>query len=118
MWQMRIVACFDMPASVFAETGVNTTVIIAYKPTERELIKLQQQDYQVYMRSIENVGYKVCTDKRVKRFEPIYKRDAITFETLTDNESTPLLLEDFSETVNEFKEWCLQQEETLQKIFL
>ena len=116
--KMRIVACFDMPANVFAETGVNTTVIIAYKPTSKELEKLQNQDYQIYMRSIDNVGYKVCTDDRVKRFEPIYKRNAITFDTLTDNESTPLLLEDFSETVSEFKEWCLQQEETLQKIFL
>ena len=70
------------------------------------------------MRSIENVGYKVCTDDRVKRFEPIYMRDPETFDILTDNESTPLLLEDFSETVREFKEWCLMQEETLQKIFL
>jgi len=116
--KMRIVACFDMPANVFAETGVNTTVIIAYKPSEKELEKLQRQDYQVYMRSIENVGYKVCTDDRVKRFEPIYMRDPETFDILTDNESTPLLLEDFSETVREFKEWCLMQEETLQKIFL
>ena len=107
-----------MPANVFAETGVNTTVIIAYKPTEKELAKLQQDDYQVYMRSIENVGYKVCTDDRVKRFEPIYKRDPVTFATLTDSESTPLLLEDFSDTIIEFKEWCLKQEETLQKIFL
>lgn len=116
--KMRIVACFDMPANVFAETGVNTTVIIAYKPSEKELEKLQRQDYQVYMRSIENVGYKVCTDDRVKRFEPIYMRDPETFDILTDNESTPLLLEDFSETVREFKEWCLMQEETLQKNFL
>lgn len=116
--KMRIVACFDMPANVFAETGVNTTVIIAYKPTEKELAKLQKQDYQVYMRSIENVGYKVCTDDRVKKFEPIYRRDPKTFEIMTDKESYPLLLEDFTTTVSDFREWCLQQEETLQKIFL
>lgn len=72
----------------------------------------------MYLHTMDNVGYKVCTNDRVKRFEPIYKRNAGTFDTLTDNESTPLLLEDFSETVSEFKEWCLQQEETLQKIFL
>lgn len=116
--KMRIVACFDMPANVFAETGVNTTVIIAYKPAPEELERLQRQDYQVYMRSIENVGYKVFTDNRVKRFEPIYKRDAVTFDILTDNEGAPLLEEDFSQTVGDFKEWCRQQEETLQKIFL
>lgn len=116
--KMRIVACFDMPANVFAETGVNTTVIVAYKPSESELEKLQRQDYQVYMRSIENVGYKVCTVDRVKRFEPIYKRNHETFETLTNNESTPLLDEDFTETVTDFRKWCLLQEETLQKLFL
>lgn len=116
--KMRIVACFDMPANVFAETGVNTTVIIAYKPSDKELEKLQKQDYQIFMRCIDNVGYKVCTDDRIKRFEPIYKRDNVTFEILTDNESTPQLLEDFSETVSEFQEWCKQQEETLKDIFL
>lgn len=116
--KMRIVACFDMPTGVFAETGVNTTVIIAYKPTDKELEKLQQENYQIYMRNIENVGYKVSTDERVKRFESIYKRNPVTFEVETDNESSPLLLEDFSETVSEFKSWCLGQEETLQKIFL
>lgn len=116
--KMRIVACFDMPANVFAETGVNTTVIIAYKPSEKELKKLQKNNYQVFMRTIDNVGYKVCTEDRVKRFEPIYRRDIETFDIMTDNESTPLLLEDFTETVNEFKEWCMLQEEQLQKIFL
>lgn len=115
---MRIVACFDIPANVFAETGVNTTVIIAYKPSSKELDRLQKQDYQVYMRNIENVGYKVCTDDRVKRFEPIYRRNTANFEVLTDNEGSPLLLEDFTETTQEFKNWCLLQEETLQKIFL
>ena len=32
MDSMRIVALFDLPANVFAETGVNTSIIIAYKP--------------------------------------------------------------------------------------
>lgn len=116
--KMRIVACFDMPANVFAETGVNTTIIVAYKPSDKELKKLQQHDYQIFMRDIENVGYKVCTEERIKRFEPIYKRNPKTFDVLTDNESTPLLLEDFTETIRDFREWVLTQEETLQNIFL
>ena len=32
MDKMRIVAIFDLPANVFAETGVNTSIIVAYKP--------------------------------------------------------------------------------------
>ena len=42
MEKMRIVALFDLPANVFADTGVNTTLIVAYKPKENELKKLQE----------------------------------------------------------------------------
>ena len=44
MDKMRIVALFDMPANVFAETGVNTTIIVAYKPKPVELKRLQEKD--------------------------------------------------------------------------
>jgi type I restriction enzyme M protein len=37
------VALFDLPPNVFAETGVNTSIIIAYKPTDRELSKLKKK---------------------------------------------------------------------------
>ena len=30
--KMRLVALFDLPANVFADTGVNTTLMVAYKP--------------------------------------------------------------------------------------
>ncbi len=39
MWlleRMRIVALFDLPANTFGETGVATTIIVAYKPKEDE----------------------------------------------------------------------------------
>lgn len=39
MDKMRIVAIFDLPANVFAETGVNTSIIVAYKPIDKELKK-------------------------------------------------------------------------------
>lgn len=116
--KMRIVACFDMPANVFAETGVITTIIVAYKPKSQELKKLIKQNYQIFMKDIANVGYKVSTDDRVKRFEPIYKRNLKTFDIEIDKEGTPVLDEDFNDTVRDFKNWCLSQEETLKDLFI
>jgi len=118
MKNMRIVACFDMPANVFAETGVNTTIIVAYKPKQQDLQKLQNSNYQIYMNEIINVGYDVKTTGRVKRFEPVYRRDLETFDIIIDDEGSPVLLEDFSETIKEFREWCLGQEETLKDLFI
>ena len=46
MENMRIVALFDMPANVFAETGVNTTIIVAYKPKRHELERLKESNYE------------------------------------------------------------------------
>lgn len=71
--KMRIVAIFDLPANVFAETGVNTTIIVAYKPNENELKRLKEQNYEVFAKEIKKVGYEVKTSKRVKFFSPIYK---------------------------------------------
>lgn len=118
MKHMRIVACFDMPPNVFAETGVNTTIIVAYKPKPQELKKLQDANYQIYMNEIVNVGYDVKTTGRVKRFEPIYKRSLETFDIEIDEEGSPVLHEDFTGTIKEFKEWCLGQEETLKDLFI
>ena len=115
---MRIVACFDMPANVFAETGVNTTVIVAYKPKQKELEKLKKSNYQIFMTELVNVGYDVKTVERVKRFEPIYKRNLETFDIEIDKEGNPVLLEDFTETISNFRQWCLGQEETLKDLFV
>ncbi|WP_199163376.1 MULTISPECIES: HsdM family class I SAM-dependent methyltransferase [Parabacteroides] len=116
--KMRIVACFDMPANVFAETGVITTIIVAYKPKPKELERLIKQNYQIFMKDITNVGYKVSTDDRVKRFDPIYKRNIETFDIEIDEEGQPILDEDFNDTVRDFKAWCLSQEETLKDLFI
>lgn len=118
MNKMRIVACFDMPANVFAETGVNTTVIVAYKPKAKELEKLQNANYQIFMNELVNVGYDVKTVDRVKRFEPIYRRNLETFDIEIDKEGSPILLEDFTQTISSFREWCLAQEETLKDLFV
>ena len=116
--KMRIVAMFDMPANVFAETGVNTTIIVAYKPTQQELERLKEQNYEVFTRGIQKVGYEVRTIKRVKVFAPIYKIDYDTFETVIDEEGNPVLDEDFTNTVSDFRQWCMSQEQTLQELFV
>ncbi len=118
MSKMRVVALFDLPANVFADTGVNTTVIVAYKPSEKELKKLNENGYNIFVKDIQRVGYKVKTIKRVKHFVPIYKIDSNKFEVKIDEEGKPLLDEEFTQTVKEFKDWCLGQEKTLQDVFL
>ncbi len=115
---MRIVALFDLPANVFADTGVNTTLIVAYKPRKEELVKLKERDYEVFIRDIKKVGYEVKTIKRVKHLIPTYKFDKVNFEVEIDKEGNPMLDEEFTETIAEFKKWALTQEETLQKLFL
>lgn len=118
MKKMRVVALFDLPANVFADTGVNTTVVVAYKPSDKELEKLQKDDYSIFVKDIKNVGYEVRTSKRVKFFNQIYQINEETFEVEQDSEGNPLLDEEFTSTVSDFKKWCLGQEKTLQDIFI
>lgn len=118
MERMRIVAIFDLPANVFGETGVNTSVIVAYKPSEKELKKLKEQNYQVFFKAIEKVGYEVKTSKRVKYFSPVYKIDYNTFETVIDTEGLVVLDEEFTDTIRDFRHWCSGQEKVLQDLFV
>lgn len=118
MEKMRIVAIFDLPANVFGETGVNTTIIVAYKPNEKELAKLKESNYEVFFKGINKVGYEVKTSKRVKFFSPIYKINYETFESVIDEEGRVVLDEEFTETIEHFKEWCNGQEELLQNLFI
>lgn len=118
MNKMRIVAIFDLPANVFAETGVNTSIIVAYKPNPNELKKLKQNNYEVFFKDIQKVGYEVKTKKRVKYFEQSYKIDYETFETEIDKEGRVLLDEDFTETIIKFKDWCNSQEKAVQDLFI
>lgn len=116
--KMRIVAIFDLPANVFAETGVNTSVIVAYKPSKKELQRLKTQNYEIFARDIKKVGYEVKTSKRVKYFAPQYKIDYSTFETMIDKYGNPILDEDFTQTVQDFRQWCIGQEQALQDLFI
>lgn len=116
--KMRIVALFDLPPNVFAETGVNTTLVIAYKPNEKELEKLNGEGYEVFVKDIQRIGYEIRTANRVKYFNPIYRIDEKTFETVINEEGESVLDEGFTETIQEFRKWAVAQEETLKKLFL
>ena len=102
MDKMRVVALFDMPANVFAETGVNTTIIVAYKPSAEELKRLKEQNYEIFVRDIQKVGYEVKTSKRIKYFAPTFKINFNTFETEIDKDGNPILDEDFTQTIADF----------------
>lgn len=114
---MRIVALFDLPPNIFAETGVRTTLVVAYKPEPSELQKLIANDYEVFVHDIQRIGYEVRTANRVKFFNPIYKIDVATFEPVINANGETMLDEEFTETVAAFREWCVSQEETLKSIF-
>lgn len=117
--QVRIVALIDLPPNIFAETGVNTTIIIGYKPPKSELENLIKDDYSVFVREVANVGYTKKTLKRNVIFENDYKLNPKTFETIINSETGENLLnEDFSEIISDFREWCLLQEDTLRTKFL
>ena len=116
--KMRIVAIFDLPPNVFADTGVNTTMIVAYKPKQNALKKLIKEDYSIFVKDVKKVGYEVRTSKRVKYFNPLYKINEKTFEIEQDENGNPLLDEEFTETIKDFKKWCLGQEKKLQDLFI
>lgn len=118
MKKIRIVALFDLPANVFAETGVNTTILVGYKPTPKRLQELISDNYSVFTRDIINVGYTKRTSKRTVKFEPDYALDPDTFEIRTNDKGESVLDEDFSKIIIEFKEWCISQETEIKELFL
>lgn len=115
--KLRIVAIFDLPSNIFTDTGVNTTLIIAYKPSSNELNNLKNENYEVFVKNIKNVGYKIKTRNRVKQISYDYKLDE-NYNIRIDDEGKPLINEDFSITLKEFKKWVLKQEKSLQEKFL
>jgi type I restriction enzyme M protein len=118
MENVRIVALFDLPPNVFAETGVNTTIIIGYKPSKDRLNQLINDNYEVFIRDITKVGYTKKTSNRNVVFEKDYLLDEETFETIINDQGESVVDEEFSRIVDEFKEWCIFQESELKKLFL
>jgi type I restriction enzyme M protein len=118
MDRMRIVAIFDLPANVFAETGVNTSIIVAYKPKTAALKHLNASGYSIFVRDIQRVGYEKRTSKRNVFFNPVYQIDETSFEIRVNENGEPMKDEEFTETLGEFRHWALAQEKTLQDLFL
>lgn len=116
--KLRIVALFDLPPNIFADTGVNTTIIVAYKPTPAALKTLQARNYSVFIKRIDQIGYEIRTAKRCKFYNPIYKMDPTTFDILIDENGEAMIDEAFTSTITEFKAWCLGQEAKLQELFI
>lgn len=108
--KMRIVGVFDLPANTFGETGVATTVIIAYKPRESEK-HLLNNDYEIFVKEIVNIGYEVKTVKRTVHFEPQYYINEETFEKMDK------LDEDFSELQRDWNAFLIRQEEEIKNAF-
>ena len=115
--KMRIVALFDLPEGVFADTSVNTTLVVAYKPSNDKLTQLKENNYQIFTNKINKVGYSVKVKDRVANFIYNYKRDE-NHEFIVDEFTGELVKdEEFKSTINEFRRWINSQEEDLKKIF-
>lgn len=115
--KIRIVALFDLPANVFADTGVNTTIIFGYKPTQDNLTKLIENDYEIFIRDINNVGYEIVTNNKVKEFVNQFKINENNYTVDQDSNGNPILDEEFSEILNDFSIWKESQESGLKKLF-
>lgn len=118
MDKMRIVALFDLPPNVFAETGVAPTLIVAYRPKPKDLAKLNTDGYSIFVRDVHAIGYERRTSKRNVFFKDVYRIDENSFEVEIDAMGNPVKKEDFSSAIADFRAWALGQEEVLQKLFL
>jgi len=114
---LRVVAIFDLPPSVFADTASNTCLLVAYKPKKEEFEKLKENNYEVFVKNITKVGYQVKSIKRVKNYIPLFKRDDTNFQIEVDEKGESKRDEEFTEIIKEFKVWINTQEETLVKKF-
>lgn len=114
MSKMRLVAAVDLPAGTFGETSVATTVLFAYKPRNKEILR---ESYKVFSKEIKNIGYNVKEKNRIVTFEPTFLINEETFDIVKDEEGNKILLEDFNSCVEDFKEWLKFQEKELREVF-
>ena len=115
--KIRLIAVFDLPEKVFAETDTNTTIIVGYKPKSEKLNELIKKDYSIFTKEIKEVGYEKRTLKRNVFFKPKFKFDEETFDIKIDKDGNPVLEEELTETVSSFREWLKDQEIEAQEAF-
>lgn len=63
------------------------------------------------------MGYEKRTSKRNVFFNPVYKIDETSFEISVNEQGEPVLDEEFTDTLAEFRLWSLGQEKMLQDLF-
>ena len=114
--KMRIVALFDLPANTFGETAVATTVFVAYKPKENEK-HLLMEDYEVFIKEIENVGYTVKTKDRIVIMSPDFIINETSFEREKDKQGNDKRLTDLPDLVNEFNDWLQENKHEYKEIY-
>ncbi len=114
--KMRIVALFDLPANTFGETGVATTVFVAYKPKANEQ-HILEEDYEVYIKEIGNVGYTVKTKDRIIIMSPDFVINEKTFEREKDSKGNDKRLSDLPDLVNGFNEWLQTNKHQYKEIY-
>lgn len=114
--KMRIVALFDLPSNTFGETGVATTVFVAYKPKQSEL-HILNEDYEVYIKEIENIGYTVKTKDRIVTMSPDFVINERTFEREKDSKGNDKRLSDLPDLVNGFGDWLQTNKHSHREIY-
>ena len=103
----------------FFDSGINAGILIAYKPTEKKLKELQDLDYEIFSKSINNVGYTIKKINRVPLKVNNAKRDSNNnYKVMVGSDGDALLEEDFTDTLKSFKTWAESQETDLKKLFL
>lgn len=95
-----------------------TVLIVGYKPDSTNLERLKENDYEIFAKTIDRVGYDVKSVKSIKTFKKKYEIDDNTFEVVTDENGEPITADDFRAIIKEFKEWAITQEETLKEKFI
>lgn len=114
MSKMRLVGAIDLPSGTFGETSVATTVLLAYKPKNKTILK---EPYNVFSKEVKNIGYKVEEKNRIVNFKPSFLIDELSFDIAKDSEGNKILLEDFTDTINDFYDWIKLQEKELREAF-
>ena len=114
MSRMRLVGVIDLPQGIFGETSVSTTILIAYKPTDKAIL---DTDYKIFTREIDNVGYEIVTKDRLINFQPVFKIDETTFDVAKDASGNLVINEDITSTIADFKIWLLGQESECTEVF-
>lgn len=107
MSKMRLVGVIDLPSGIFGETGVSTTILLAYKPNDTTIL---DTDYKIFTREIDNVGYEIVTKDRMINFKPVFKINEKTFEIEKNANGDNIILEDITQTIIDFNSWLVGQE--------